>query len=327
MKFADLTDDQKFEMFQAYRNGTLKTKEDIDKFFESKEPSLVSKFIEHSSLGKGIKLKEQAEQYLLDKFLPEKKQAELTPEEVKNLEYAKAHPSNRPWERADKYLAERVNEKPVDLLENPRFIAHPELAQGLNSLASLANVISPTQSLARFAGMNQGGRLSDIAPDIAKVLHFDPSVRDVVSLAGDLAIPTGIGALGKAARKAAASHPTITPIPEYTGPKPPAAPEMMARPAPPFAPPEVQEYADIIRRNDPLTAQNQASKALLETLGELKQKGLSNAETAAKVVNSFDLPISQEAAETFIQNFPDHPEVQNLKAAMERTATGEARVM
>lgn len=43
MKFHDLSDEQKFEMFQAYQNGELTSKKDVDAYLLSKEPSMAAK--------------------------------------------------------------------------------------------------------------------------------------------------------------------------------------------------------------------------------------------------------------------------------------------
>lgn len=304
MKFADLTPEQKYKMYQSYQQGNLKSPEDIDKFYSDMEPSILSKALD---------LRDRAGTAILDKVLPEKKLSDLAPSEVQDLEAQKKINGTRSWEQADKFLADRVGEKPINLLENPRFIAHPEIARGLNSLASFANIMSPTNDIARAFGMPSGPRLSEYSPTAARMVG-DLSVRDAASLAGDVGLAGGLSAASKAAKN---SKPILSDLPTKPIPEP--------RPMPPFASPEVQNVADAVARKDALSLQQLASQALLETLGSLKEKGLSNASTASKVVNSYDLPISKESTEALMQAFPDHPEVQKLRSAMERTATGEAR--
>ena len=280
------------------------------------EPSLFDKAM--APIDKGLDLRDQAEKYLLNKFLPEKKISDLSPDQVKNLNTVKAEqPDNFP-RILDKYLATKTGEEPIDLLNNPRFIAHPELAKGLNSLASLANVMSPSNDLMKYFGVPQGGHLSDISPRAARMVG-DLSARDAAGLASDFAIPHGLNILGKTAATAAeASKPNLYSLPSE-------GPQLQPKPIPPFAYPEIQEYADMVRRGDALGLKKRANTAISNTANDLKQPGLSNANTAAKIVNSYDLPISKDVVDTFAQGIPDHPEVQKLINASSNTATGEAR--
>jgi hypothetical protein len=324
MKFKDLTPEKQYELYKKFDSGEISTPEHARDFISDQEPSL---------LDKAIGLRDKASTAILDYALPAKKDSDLSEAQKLELGQAKYDSKRNPrsWQKLDSYLGDKVGEKPLDLLEHPRFIAHPEIAKGLNSLASLANVISPSNTALRFAGVGSGAHLSDVLPKVAKVTGWDPSVRDAASIAGDFGLSAATRAVGASIRGAVEAKPNLLAMPEpyvselYKGPKAPVAPMHEPFPMNPYASADAQEVADMIRRNDPLALQKRVKPKLEDTLGGLKSVGLSNAETAAKVTNAWDLPISKEAAQNLIDEFPNHPEVKKLKAAMDNSVTGEAR--
>lgn len=317
MEYADLSRQQQFEMFQAAKAGKFKQPSDIDDYLASKEPSLLTKALD---------LRDQAEGKILDTVLPKKQLSDLSPEQTKDLSDAKgsSYPLSKytpPWlvpnlyaaSKADKALSERAGEQPLNLLDNPRFIAHPELAKGLNSLASLANVMSPSGNVLRGLGIPEGAHLGDNYPTAARVVG-NIGTRDAVAMAMDM---VASAAIPKILRASAGIPPELKGI----GAPPPDVPP----PLKPFGSPEAQDMADLYLRKDAYAQQQRADQALTNTLTPLKEGGISNAGTTAKVVNSYDLPISQESAQDFAEAFPNHPQTKKLQAAMARAATGEAR--
>jgi len=281
---------------------------------------------EPNVLDKLSNMRDTAENAILDTVLPKKKLEDLTPEELQDYQkgkegtYAKYLPPGVnalgiPARAADKWISERANEPQVDFRDNPRLLTHPELAKSLNLLSSMTSVPS-FGSVLKAAKVPEGPRpISSLSPSLARFIGMDPSVRDLAGMTADMMSPAAISAAGRGIKNTAESmKPALSTYPKELPP-----------PLKPYARPEVAELADAMARNDARAIQQGDSSALENTLKDLKEKGISNSQTAARLVNSYNLPISGESAQTLIDAFPDHPEVQKLKTAMERTATGEAR--